>query len=40
VSPAAELAGRLNVQLGTQSISIARGVLNVSGGIKDPLLSQ
>ena len=40
VSPAAELAGRLNVQLGTQSVSIARGVLNVSGGMKDPLLGQ
>ena len=40
VSPASELAGRLNVQLGTQSISIARGVLNVSGGMKDPLLGQ
>jgi hypothetical protein len=40
VSPAAELAGRLNVQLGTASVSIARGVLNVSGGMKDLLLSQ
>ena len=40
VSPTAELAGRLNVQLGTASVSIARGVLNVSSGMKDPLLGQ
>ncbi|MEO7729086.1 MAG: hypothetical protein ABIS45_17685, partial [Burkholderiales bacterium] len=40
VSPAGELAGRLNVQLGTQGVSIARGTLNVSGGMKDPVLSQ
>jgi hypothetical protein len=40
VSPAAELAGRLNVQLGTATVSVARGVLNVSGGMKDPSLSQ
>jgi hypothetical protein len=39
VSPASQLAGRLNVQLGTQSTSIARGALNVSGGMKEPVLS-
>jgi hypothetical protein len=40
VSPAAELAGRLNVQLGNASVVIARGVLNVGGAVKDPSLSQ
>ena len=40
VSPAAELAGRLSVQFGTQSVAVARGTLTVGGAIKDPLLSS
>ncbi len=34
VLPNSELTGRLNVQLGTQSISIARGTLNIGGDMK------
>ena len=40
VSPTAELGGRLNVQMGTATVVIARGVLNVGGALKDPSLSQ
>ena len=40
VSPAAELAGKLSVQFGTQAVAAARGVLTVGGALKDPLLSQ
>ena len=36
VSPTAEIAGRIVVQVG----SLARGNLNVSGALKDPLLTQ
>ena len=40
VSPAAELSGRLNLVLGSQTVTVARGTLKVSGSLKDPLLSQ
>ena len=40
VSPAAELSGRLNLVLGSPTVTIARGSLQVSGRLKDPLLSQ
>ena len=39
VSPAAELSGRINVVLGTQTTNFARGTLNVGGSLKDHLLS-
>jgi hypothetical protein len=40
VAATSELAGRINAQLGTPTQVIARGALNVTGGVKDPLLSQ
>jgi hypothetical protein len=40
VSPTAELGGRINVQMGSATTVIARGVLNVGGALKDPSLSQ
>jgi hypothetical protein len=38
VTPAGQLGGRLNVQLGTPTSTIARGVLNIGGDMKAPLL--
>jgi hypothetical protein len=40
VSPAADLSGRLSVQVGSQTVTVARGTLNVGGNLKGPLLSQ
>ena len=40
VSPTAELSGRLNLALGSSAVTVARGSLQVSGHLKDPLLSQ
>ena len=40
VSPTGDLSGRLNVVLGSQTVTVARGTLNVSGSLKDPLLSN
>ncbi len=40
VSPAAALAGRINVQIGSPTVTVARGILTVSGSLKDPVLSQ
>jgi hypothetical protein len=40
VSKAAELSGRLNLILGSQSVTVARGWLSVGGSLKDPQLSQ
>jgi hypothetical protein len=40
VSPAAELSGRLNLVLGSSAVTVARGSLQVSGQLKDPILSQ
>ena len=39
VSPKAELSGRINVLLGTQTAIVARGTLNVSGSSMNPLLA-
>jgi hypothetical protein len=39
VSPNAELSGRINVLVGTPDFTAARGVLNVTGTLKSPLLS-
>ncbi|MDP2241251.1 MAG: AsmA-like C-terminal region-containing protein [Burkholderiales bacterium] len=33
-----ELSGRINAELGTKSVIVARGSLNVSGNVKSPLL--
>ncbi|HEV7820135.1 MAG TPA: AsmA-like C-terminal region-containing protein, partial [Burkholderiales bacterium] len=38
VMPAGQLGGRLNVQLGTATTTIARGALNIGGDTKAPLL--
>ena len=40
VAPGGELSGRLNLVLGSQAVTIAKGSLNVSGSLKDPQLSQ
>jgi hypothetical protein len=40
VSKTAELSGRLNLVLGSQSVTVARGSLNLGGSLKDPQLSQ
>jgi hypothetical protein len=39
ISSNAELSGRIAVLVGTQTSTAARGVLNVSGTLKSPLLS-
>ena len=38
MTPAGQLGGRLNVQLGTATTTIARGALNIGGDMKAPLL--
>ncbi len=40
VGSGADLAGHLNAQVGTGTTIVARGALNVSGSLQDPLLSQ
>ncbi len=40
VSPAADLSGRISVQVGSQTVTVARGTLNLGGNLKGPLLSQ
>ena len=40
IGPGGELSGRLNLVLGSQSVTIARGSLNLGGSLKDPQLSQ
>jgi hypothetical protein len=40
VSAGGELSGRLSLVLGSQSVTVARGSLNVGGSLKDPQLSQ
>lgn len=39
VSPAGELSGRLSLISGSQTVTVARGTLNVRGSIKNPRLS-
>ena len=40
VSGTSELSGRLNAQVASQTTVIARGIINVGGSVKDPLLNQ
>jgi uncharacterized protein involved in outer membrane biogenesis len=39
VSPKAELSGRINVLVGSQTVTVARGTLNVGGSVKNPVLN-
>jgi len=39
ISPASELSGRLTIEVSAGATVIAHGVLNLSGGVKDPVLS-
>ncbi|MBI3069475.1 MAG: hypothetical protein HYY79_11530, partial [Betaproteobacteria bacterium] len=38
VSPGSELSGRINAELGSKSVTVARGILTVAGRVKDPVL--
>ena len=38
LAPGGDLSGRINAELGTKSIVVARGTLNVAGNLKAPLL--
>ena len=40
VSAGSELSGRLDLVLGSQALTVARGSLSVSGSLKDPQLTQ
>ena len=40
VTAASERTGRLDVVLGSQAVTIARGTLNLGGSLKDPQLTQ
>jgi hypothetical protein len=40
VSAASDLSGRLDIVLGSQAVTVARGALNIGGSMKDPQLSQ
>ena len=39
VSPNAELSGRINVLVGTQTVTVTRGTLNVGGSLRNPVLT-
>jgi len=39
ISPNAELSGRINVQVGTQAVTVTRGILNVGGSLRNPVLT-
>jgi hypothetical protein len=38
VLPNSELSGRINVQVGTKTVVVTRGTLNVGGSVKNPML--
>jgi hypothetical protein len=38
LDPQGDLSGRINAEVGTKSVVIARGTLNVAGSMKAPLL--
>jgi hypothetical protein len=38
VGPNGELSGRINIEVGTRTTVIARGVVNVVGTTKEPIL--
>jgi hypothetical protein len=40
VAPGGNLSGRVNAELGTKSIVVARGTLLVSGNLRTPSLRQ
>jgi hypothetical protein len=35
-----DLSGRVNAELGTKTVVVARGTLNVAGDLKTPILKQ
>jgi len=38
VAPDGDLSGRLTAEIGTKSVIVARGTLNVAGNMKTPVL--